>query len=137
MFSPQTLRMFLALAAHLNWPIYQLDVNADLLGGKLDEVIYVSQPQGFVAPGMDNMVCKLNKAIYGLKQAPRGWYAALHSYFLQNGFQRSANDPTLYTKRNGVVGGGGGNLLLAVCVFMDDVIYMDRLPLPPPNSRRG
>ncbi|KAG6406270.1 hypothetical protein SASPL_133870 [Salvia splendens] len=39
---------------------------------------------------------------------------------------RIANDPTLYTKWNRAV--AGGNLLLAVCVFMDDVIYMGASP---------
>ncbi|KAG6383058.1 hypothetical protein SASPL_157204 [Salvia splendens] len=39
---------------------------------------------------------------------------------------RIANDPTLYTKKSGGV--GGGNLLLAVCVFMDDVVYMGSSP---------
>jgi hypothetical protein len=29
----------------------------------------MDQPEGFVTPGKENLVCKLKKSIYGLKQA--------------------------------------------------------------------
>ncbi|KAG6435164.1 hypothetical protein SASPL_100033 [Salvia splendens] len=119
----ETVRMYLALSAHLNWPIYQLDVQSGTLEGDLHEDIYTSQPEGFVAQGMENRVCKLNKAVYGLKQAPLVWFTKLHSFFLQNGFQRTRNDPSLYTKKD-----CANRLLLLVCVFVDDVIYMGSSP---------
>ena len=37
------------------------------LNGKLDEEIYIDQPQGFVAKGQKRKVCKLKRSIYGLK----------------------------------------------------------------------
>lgn len=49
-FSPvapfETIRTFLALAATLNWPVYQFDVKAAFLNGDLEEEVYVSQPEG-------------------------------------------------------------------------------------------
>ena len=78
-FSPvarfETVRMFLALAAHLKWPIYQLDVKSAFLNGDLEEEVYVVQPEGFVVEGMEDKVYRLKKALYGLKQAPRAWYS--------------------------------------------------------------
>lgn len=61
---------------------------------------------------------KLRKALYGLKQAPRAWYKRIDSYFLQNGFVRSENEPTLYVKRSKQFG------FLIVCVYVDDMIYL-------------
>nr|GEV15924.1 hypothetical protein [Tanacetum cinerariifolium] len=38
---------------------------------RLDEEVYVNQPDGFVDPYHPNKVYRLKKALYGLKQAPR------------------------------------------------------------------
>ena len=48
-----------------------MDVNTAFLNESLDECIYMMQPEGFIASGQDNMVCKLKKSIYGLKQVSR------------------------------------------------------------------
>ncbi|GJT44903.1 retrotransposon protein, putative, ty1-copia subclass [Tanacetum coccineum] len=40
------------------------------LNGELKEVVYVSQPEGFVDQDNPSQVYKLKKALYGLKQAP-------------------------------------------------------------------
>ncbi|KAL8112747.1 hypothetical protein AgCh_020162 [Apium graveolens] len=60
----------LALAAQLKLPLYQLDVKSAFLNGTLEEDVYISQPQGFIANGSENKVYKLKKVLYGLKQAP-------------------------------------------------------------------
>ncbi|KAK9028621.1 hypothetical protein V6N11_025774 [Hibiscus sabdariffa] len=36
-----------------------------------NEEIYMEQPLGFEAPGMEGKVCRLKKSFYGLKQAPK------------------------------------------------------------------
>nr|GEU65692.1 hypothetical protein [Tanacetum cinerariifolium] len=44
---------------------------------ELNEVVYVSQPEGFVDPDQPTHVYRLKKALYGLKQVPHAWYDKL------------------------------------------------------------
>ena len=64
-----SIRVILAVAAHNNWQIHQLDVTAAYLNGVIDAEIFMAQPPGYVDPAHPNMVCRLNKGFYGLKQA--------------------------------------------------------------------
>nr|GEY64967.1 hypothetical protein [Tanacetum cinerariifolium] len=51
----------------------EMDVKTAFLNGELREVVYVSQPEGFVDQDNANHVYKLKKSHYGLKQAPSVW----------------------------------------------------------------
>ena len=54
----------------------------------LDEDIYMSQPEGFIVSGKEDMVCKLNKSIYGLKQSGRQWYHKIDTVLINMHFGR-------------------------------------------------
>ena len=70
-FSPaamlKSIRILLSIAANLDYEIWQMDVKIAFLNGHLDESIYMVQPEGFVAKGQEQKVCKLLRSIYGLK----------------------------------------------------------------------
>ncbi|KAK8675759.1 hypothetical protein V6N13_033822 [Hibiscus sabdariffa] len=53
--------------------VQQMDVKTAFLNGKLEEDVYMTQPEGFVSPENAGKVCKLQRSIYGLKQASRSW----------------------------------------------------------------
>ena len=76
-FSPiamlKSIRILLAVAASLNYEIWQMDVKTAFLNGSLEEDIYMQQPEGFIARGQEHMACKLQRSIYGLKQASKTW----------------------------------------------------------------
>ncbi|GJY55400.1 integrase, catalytic region, zinc finger, CCHC-type containing protein, partial [Tanacetum coccineum] len=76
----EAIRIFVAYAAHKNFPIYQMDVKTAFLNGPLKEEVFVRQPNCFVDPDFPNHVYRLKKALYGLKQAPRVWYDKLSSF---------------------------------------------------------
>ncbi|GJV61293.1 retrovirus-related pol polyprotein from transposon TNT 1-94 [Tanacetum coccineum] len=65
----EVIRIFVAYAAHKNFPIYQMDVKTTFLNGPLKEEVFVRQPDGSVDPYFPNHVYRLKKALYGLKQA--------------------------------------------------------------------
>jgi hypothetical protein len=44
-------RLLIALAAHHNWKIYQLDVKSAFLNGILEEEVYIQQPECFIMEG--------------------------------------------------------------------------------------
>ncbi|GJY30385.1 retrovirus-related pol polyprotein from transposon TNT 1-94 [Tanacetum coccineum] len=67
----ESVRIFVAYAAHKNFPIYQIDVKTEFLNGPLKEKVFVRQPDDFIDPDFLNHVCRLKEAMYGLKQAPK------------------------------------------------------------------
>jgi hypothetical protein len=86
------------------------------LSGELKEEFYLTQPEGFVEKGKEHLVCKLKKALYGLKHAPRSWYEKIYSFFLQQGFMRSKNDPNMYTKFD------EQGYIVLISLYVDDLI---------------
>jgi hypothetical protein len=74
-FSPvsckDSFRIIMALVAHYDLELHQINVKATFLNGDLYENIYMAQPKGFVMEGKENMGCCLKKFIYGLKQVFR------------------------------------------------------------------
>nr|GEY19667.1 copia protein [Tanacetum cinerariifolium] len=95
----EAIRIFIANAASQNMIIFQRDVKTAFLNGDLNEVVYVSQPDGFVDPEYPSHVYHLKKALYGLKQAPRAWYDKLSSFLISSGFSKGVVDPTLFTRK--------------------------------------
>ncbi|GJV60784.1 retrovirus-related pol polyprotein from transposon TNT 1-94 [Tanacetum coccineum] len=63
----------MALVAHYDLELHQIDVKTAFLNGDLHEDVYMTQPKGFMVEGKEHMVCKLKRSIYGLKQASRQW----------------------------------------------------------------
>ncbi|GJX84901.1 putative ribonuclease H-like domain-containing protein [Tanacetum coccineum] len=82
----------------------------------IDEVVYVSQPPGFVDPKFPKKVYKVVKALYGLHQAPRAWYATLSTFLLKSGYRRGTIDKTLFIKKD-------KNDIMLVQVYVDDIIF--------------
>ena len=68
----------MALVAHFDLELHQMDVRTAFLNGNIDKTIYIVQPKNFESKNKKNMVCKLKKSIYGLKQASCQLYHKFH-----------------------------------------------------------
>ena len=99
-FSPvamlKSIRILLSIAASLDYEIWQMDVKTAFLNGHLDECIYMVQPEGFVAKGHEQKVCKLLRSIYGLKQASRSWNLRFDETIKTYGFEQNVDEPCVY-----------------------------------------
>ena len=111
-----TVRTVLAIAAHLDLELEQMDVVTAFLNGDLEEDVYMSIPEGLISASTENKVCKLRKSLYGLKQSPRQWYAKIHDFLVNElKFKSSPNDPCLYTRHE-------GSKILILALYVDDLL---------------
>nr|GEZ61212.1 retrovirus-related Pol polyprotein from transposon TNT 1-94 [Tanacetum cinerariifolium] len=99
----ESIRIFLAFAAHMNMAVYQMDMKTAFLNDN------------------PNHVYKLKKALYGLKQAPRAWYDMLSSFLISQDFSKGLVDPTLFIRRD-------NKELLLVQIYVDDIIFAASTP---------
>jgi histone deacetylase 1/2 len=93
--------------------IHQMDVVTAFLNGTLDEEIYMQQPEGYVEPGKEGLVCRLKKSLYG----PRCWNNVFKEFMLSLGFVQSVADPCVFIR---VL----KDKLTIVTVHVDDLILL-------------
>jgi len=67
---------------------------------KEEEMILVTQPEGYVDSDHPNWVCLLLKSLYKIKQAPRVWKKTLYKFLIESNFNQSDADPCAYTRLN-------------------------------------
>ena len=91
-----SIRLLLALVAHLDLELFQMDVKTAFLNGSLEEEIYMDQPFGFVSKGQEDKVCRLKRSIYGLKQSSRSWYLRFHEAITSFGLSMVSEDHCVY-----------------------------------------
>nr|GEY17483.1 copia protein [Tanacetum cinerariifolium] len=118
----EVVRIFVAYAAHNNFPIFQMDVKIAFMNSPLKEEVFVQQPDGFVDPDFLNHVYRLKKALYGFKQASRAWYDKLSSFLIEHHFTKGIVDPTLFTRRH-------EDDILLVQIYVDDIIFGSTKPV--------
>ena len=110
-----SLRLLLAYAAYKDLEIHQMDVKTAYLNGDIDAEIYMRQPEGFVVPGKEQLVCRLNKSLYGLKQAGRAWNQKMDSTLIRMRFNRAEADHCVYCLRDDEVE-------MYIALYVDDLL---------------
>jgi hypothetical protein len=108
-------RIIIALVAHYDLELHQMDVKTAFLNGDLDETVYMAQPKGFVVEGKEKLGCRLKKSIYGLKQASKQWYLKFDKTIKEFGFKENVEDNCVYTKfKNGKY--------IFLILYVDDIL---------------
>ena len=119
-FSPvvrfESVRFLLAIGALHQLQLHQMDVSTAFLHGELTDEVYMRQPEGFIEPGKEHLVCHLKRSIYGLKQSPCCWNHTLDNRLKEMGFKQAPCDPCLY-----LLSDSEGELFV-VGVYVDDII---------------
>ena len=119
-FSPvvrfSSIRLLLAFAVQHDFLIHQMDVETAFLNGKLDEEIYMQQPEGYVKPGEEHLACKLEKSLYGLKQSSRCWNKAFKESVEKLGFTQASADPCVFIRKT--------DTLTIIAIHVDDLMIL-------------
>jgi Reverse transcriptase (RNA-dependent DNA polymerase) len=105
----------MALVAHYDLELHQMDVKTAFLNGDLDEDVYMDQHEGFSVEGKEQLVCKLKKSIYGLKQASRQWYIKFNTIITSFGFKENTIDHCIYQKIS-------GSKFIYLILYVDDIL---------------
>ena len=93
-----------------------MEVLTAFLNGHLEEEIYMEQPEGYIKPEQEHLVCKLKKSIYGLKQSSRCWSKAFTGFMTEIGFKQSTLDPCVFMRTR--------HELEILAVYVDDLILI-------------
>ena len=105
----------MALVAHFDMELYQMDVKTTFLNGDLEEEVYMKQPEGFITNRNDHIVCKLKKSIYGLKQASCQWYLKFHNVIFSFRFMENVMDQCIYHKVS-------VSKIIFLVLYVDDIL---------------
>ena len=103
-----SIRLFLTMAAKLDYELYQIDVKSAFLNANLDEEVLMIPPPGFRIPGK---VWKLRKSVYGLKQASKNWEVTFANFLKSIGFQRFAADKSVFRRGS-----------MYIVIYVDDIM---------------
>ena len=109
------IRALLSLSAFYDLELHQMDVKCAFLNGDLDHEIYMTQPEGFVTSGKQDLVCKLQRTLYGLKQAGRSWNQKIDDTLQELGFTVLKSDSCLYVY-------GKISVVIFIALYVDDLL---------------
>ena len=105
----------MALVAHFDFYLHQMDVKRTFFNGNLEEEVYMKQQEGFSSSEGEHLVCKLKKSINGLKQASRQWYLKFHEVIASFGFKDNIMDQCIYQKVS-------GSKICFLVLYVDDIL---------------
>ena len=110
-----SLRIIMALVAHFDFDLHQMDVKTTFLNGNLEEEVYMKQPEGLSSSEGEHLVCKLKKSIYGIKQASCQWYLKFHEVIASFDFEENIMDQCIYLKVS-------GSKISFLVLYVDDIL---------------
>eukprot|EP00253_Pinus_taeda_P009013 PITA_09013 len=110
-----SLQIIMALVAHFDLELQQMDVKTTFLNGDLEEEVYMKQLEGFPSSDDEKLVCKLKKSLYNLKQATCQWYLKFHKVISSFGFVENIMDQCINLKVN-------GSKICFLVLYVDDIL---------------
>jgi hypothetical protein len=105
----------MALMAHYDLELHQIDVKITFLNGDLLENVYLAQLKSFTVKGKVHMGFHLNKFIYGLKQPCMQWYLKFDETIRNFGFKENEEDNCIYAKLRNIK-------FIFLILYVDDIL---------------
>jgi len=75
----------------------------------------MEQPEGFVIPGQENKVYKLDKSLYGLKEAHKQWHEKFDNLMISNEFKVNESGKCIYYMYDKII-------CTIICFYVDDLL---------------
>lgn len=98
----EAIRLFLAFASYMGFKVYQMDVKSAFLYGKIEEEVYITQPQGFEDPIILRRFTKLSRHFMDFtKHQEHGMLDCLHFYWSMDTEDELLTRPSLLIKTTG------------------------------------
>lgn len=113
-----SIRLLLALVAHYDLGLEQFDVKTTFLYGELEETIYMTQLDGFIASGDEGKVCLLKISLYSLKQSLRQWNMRFHDFIKTLDFKRNLYYSCVYVRKL------DGSDIVYFLLYVDDILIV-------------
>ncbi|RVX19364.1 Retrovirus-related Pol polyprotein from transposon TNT 1-94 [Vitis vinifera] len=107
--------IIMALVAHYDLELHQMNVKNAFLNGNIDETIYMVQSENFESNDSKQFVCRLKRSIYGLKQTSRQWYQKFDQVITSFGFKENIVDQCIYLKFS-------GRKFIILVLYVDDIL---------------
>jgi hypothetical protein len=107
----------LAEAAAKDMLLFYFDIKAAYLLTKTHEEIWIELPKGLeIHDGDEGKYCRLLRYLYGLKTSGFEWHETFSKFLFESGFERSRNDPCMFTLRT-----RDGNIMRMI-LYVDDAL---------------
>ena len=98
-----------------------MNIKMAYLHGVLKEEIYMEQPEGFIAKGEEDKVCKLVHSFYRLKQAGQVWNRTFANTTKKKlGFKMIHSDVCVYV----ICQQQGGITKIILILYVDDLLHL-------------
>ena len=110
------IRILLAIAAHYDYEVWQMDIKTAFLNSYVEEDIFMEQPKCFESEETSK-VCKLHRSIYGLNQASRSWNHRFDEAIRSYGFIKNEDEPCVYKKVS-------GSQFTFLVLYVDDILLI-------------
>ena len=106
--------LFMLLVVFLGWQTQQIDIKCAYLYGKMEELVYIRIPKGYLPKSPDTTHLKLNRGLYGLHQSGRIWYQELHTSLCTAGFHVFKSTHCVYAWKG----------LAVILLYVDDMVLI-------------
>ena len=112
----KSIQIMLALTAHFDYELWQIDVWTTFLHEELDEEVYMIQLEEFTYTDKSK-VYKLLRFIYGLKQASQSWNLWFDRCIKSYSFIRNSEESCIYKWVN-------GSVIVFLILYVNDILLI-------------